>query len=419
MAKKIFDILPPEEPEKREEPVERKRIKTRTPFFKGEVKLKTTPIKKGLIFVIPLILIFIIFLGLEISRAEIKIWPVTETLTFETELTVDKEFENPDFENKTIPGQMFETEKTVSEEFLSSGKTPKKAEGVIRLYNAYTTKSENWLSGTRFVSAEGKLFKSKDRVFVPGAEIKDGKIVPKYVDVPVIAAESGEDYNIGPSHFSIYVFRGTPRYTKFYGESSEYMIGGGEAPQVTEKDLTTAQSLLIQEAETECGEKLRGEVSGDFVFLKDILETEILEKFSLARPGDEVEKFNFKVTTRCATLLFKKEDAENFVEQVIIPEIPEQKVLYRESLEIDYTPEIMDLELGNTTLSLDLSTEIYPEIDLLLLKKGLVGKSLSETKIFLENQPEFIRSEVQFWPFWVKSVPEDLEKIEITYVFID
>lgn len=413
MTKKVFDILPPEssKPLPQKEPV----------FAEEKPRLPKAPKgkKRKIVWVlIPLFLIIIVVLGFKISRAEIKIWPETETVTLIVELTVDAGVEESDFSNNIITGKVMEAEGSVSETFLSSGQTLKKAEGVIRLYNTYTTKSENWLTGTRFVSADGKLFKSKDKIVVPGAEIKDGKMVPSYIDVPVEAAEEGEDYNIGPSHFSIFVFRGTPRYTKFYGESSESMTGGGTSSQVTQQDLGVAEETLKGRAKIAAKNNLEGKTADNFVFLPDILETEISEQFSLARAGDEKEQFNFAVKAISTTIVFRKEDAENFVKGVILSQIPEQKLLYAPSLTIDYTPEIVDLESGRVVISLDFSAKIYPEINLDILRKGLAGKSLEETKIFLENRPSIMSAEIQFWPFWVKSVPNDLNKIEIQYPLI-
>jgi hypothetical protein len=70
---------------------------------------------------------------------------------------------------------------------------------------------------------------------------------------------------------------------------------------------------------------------------------------------------------------------------------------------------------------LNLSVTTYPDIDLQFLKKELSGKSLTEAESFLKQQPGF-RGEVSpwpFWAFWVKSVPENLNKIEIEYPIID
>jgi len=414
MPKKIVDILPPEPPtilreEKRSLPEGR--------FKLPKIFEKKLKIWWGVPF---FLFIFLFLLSLRLSKVEIKIWPEVQTVNFRTKITVDKEIKSPDFKNNILPGKIFEVEKTVSEEFPASGKILKKTEGIIRLYNNFTTQSENWLAGTRFVSSDGKLFKSKEKIAVPGAQIKNGKIAPSFVDVPVIAAEGGADYNIGPSKFSIVAFRGTPRYTKFYGESSETMTGGGEAPQVKKEDLENAEKILTEKAKIESEEALEAKIPTEFLFSKEIFETKILEKFSPAQIGAEIEKFNFQVRVNCTTISFLKEDINNFAKEYISSQIPKDKKLFDESLKIEYSPEKpFSFESAKTTLSLNFSAKIYSEIDLDSFKKGLAGKSLAETKTFLENQPDILWTEVRFSPFWQRSVPKSLEKIEIKYPLVD
>ena len=428
MPKKIFDIIPPEKVEKDKKPAVKtfkekisekeavEEIKRKAKAIAVGVKIEKKGFKIGWILT-PIFLALLIFIATQISKAEIEIWPKTELVTFETKLTIDTNADEIDFSYKIIPAQVFESQKVLYEEFQATGKTLKKAEGVIRLYNSFSTKSETWLQGTRFVSSEGKLFKSKAKIIVPGAELKDGKILPRYVDVDVIAAESGEEYNIEPSHFSIYVFRGTPRYTKFYGESLEPMTGGGDSAQATEQDLESAEELLVQKAKIACEDDLKNKIPDNSIFLGDILETEILEKFSLTKVGDETEEFSFKAKAQSKTLLFEKKDIENYIKEIVFAQDSKEKSLYQESLKIDYTPQTIDFDSGKAVISLNVSVEVYIRINLDILKKELIGKSLVGTTIFLENQPEITKAKVEFWPFWVKNVPKNVEKIHVNYSF--
>jgi len=427
MPKKIFDIIPPEKVKKDKEQLfvkqkikekiigpEKKESKSEILISKKEIKKKKFKIE--LIF-IPVFLILLVFIAIQISKAEIEIWPKTELIDFKAELTIDVNADEIDLSYKTIPAQVFESSKVLYEEFQSTGEIFKKAEGAIRLYNSYSTKSETWREGTRFVSSEGKLFKSKDKIIVPGAELKDGKLVPRYVDVLVIAAEAGEEYNIEPTHFSIYVFRGTPRYTKFYGESLKPITGGGDSFQVTEQDLESAEKAFVQKTKTACENDLKNKIPDNLIFLEDILETEILEKFSLTKAGDEAKEFNFKVKAKSKTILFKESDIKDYIKQLVLSQDSSEKSFYEESLKIDYTPQTIDFDSGKVLVSLNVSVEVYSDIDLDVLKKELMGKSLSGTTIFLENQPEITRAEVQLWPFWVKNVPKNVEKIDVNYSF--
>ena len=380
MPKKIFDIIPPEKIEKGKEPIKErfrekisgqknlKETKDRPEIIATKTRVKKNGFKIGWVFT-PIFLALLVFIAIQISKAEIEIWPKTELIDFKTELTIDVNADEIDLSYKTIPAQVFESSKVLYEEFQSTGKILKKAEGIIRLYNSYSTKSETWREGTRFVSSEGKLFKSKDKIVVPGAELKDGKIVPRYVDVPVIAAEAGEEYNIEPTHFSIYVFRGTPRYTKFYGESLNPITGGGDSLQVTEQDLELAEETLVEKTKSASENDLGGKIPDDQIFLEDILETEILEKFSLTKAGDEAKEFNFKVKAKSKTLLFKEKDIKDYIEQLVLSQDSSEKSFYEESLKIDYTTQTIDFDSGKALVSLNVSVEVYSDIHLDILKK--------------------------------------------------
>ncbi len=421
MTKKMWDILPP----KTSLPSHDKEI--REISLEKEEIVKKTKIKKGWLLT-PLFFVILAVFYFKVSSAEIKIWPVTEVTYVEAKLIVDADVKEIDFEKGIIPGSIFESEETVSGTFPSTGKAFKKAEGVISLCNAYTTKSEEWWIGTRFMSAEGKTFKSKAEIPVPGAEIKDNKLVAKCVDVPVIAAPeedyngedyNGEDYNIGPSNFSIVSFRGTQRYTKFYGESFEPMRGGGKSLVVTEEHLEKAKESLVKEIEIKAANSLEEKIGEDFVLLEDTLKTEITESLSLIKVGDEMESFNFRVNAKLTGIIFEKKDVDLFTENFILAKAGEGKVVHQKSLNIGYTPQVVDLEAGRLVVYLNVSASIYSGADLAMLKSGLAGKSLAEARFFLQNQPGILNTELNFSPFWVNSIPKDLSKVKIEYPIIE
>ena len=420
MPQKIFDILPPGYPpkvgpptafgqEKPSQPAE----KISSPHFKGK---KYWEMVGGILAILILAFLFCYF---TLSKAEIEIWPETEVFIFETKATIDREGENVDVSNKVIPGKTIVVEKTVSEEFPSSGEIlkEKKAEGIIRVYNTYSTSSQALVSNTRFISAEGKLFRSLEKVTIPGGKYEGGKLVPGELDVKVVADQSGPEYNITATTFSIPGFAGTAKYTKFYGKSSENMTGGlrEKVPQVTQDDLYLAQKTLEERALKESDTALKEKISSDplLVLLKEAQASEILETFSLARPKEELEKFNFQVKAKSEALVFNTKDVENFIKDFILSQIPESKKLHQESLKTNYLPETINLKTGKIILSLKAEAKIYSDINQTDLKRNLGRKSLAEAKIFLENQPHVTKTQVRFWPFWVKKVPEDADKIEI------
>ena len=281
MPKKIFDILPPEEkknqgtqkprpwPEKKEEAEkkekeevgvvlmdevlklkeEQRHFPTRKSFKKKQFILRT-----GILFLF--LLLFISGLGyVFFSKTKIEIWPQMEAFSLKETIVVDPSLTEADFESKIFPGKVFENKKSASKEFSSSGTMikEKRARGVIRVFNAHSVSPQPLLVNTRFVSADGKLFRSEKRVVIPGGRYEGGKLVPGHLDIMVKAAEPGAEYNIGPSVFSIPGFAGTAKYTTFYAESYEPMSGGfrGEVPQVTQEDLDSARNTLVGQLKKE------------------------------------------------------------------------------------------------------------------------------------------------------------------------
>src|SRR3989344_33068 len=133
MAKKIYDIIPP--------------VKTGTKKEKADLrvqaKIKTKP-KKIFWKYFLILLAFIVLIGvtgqLWFSGIKIKIQPKTEEISFETKVIADLNINQIDFWAGIIPGQILQIQKSVLENFLSTGKKMKeeKAKGVIRVYNGYS-----------------------------------------------------------------------------------------------------------------------------------------------------------------------------------------------------------------------------------------------------------------------------------------
>lgn len=403
MAKKFFDIIPPKEAKKEIKLPKPKRI-----FF------------KGLILCLFFLASLSVFAFLFFSKIKIEIWPEKEISDLKTEVIIDPELKEADLafwlENKTIPGKIFQDEKYASQEFPASGKTLKeeKARGKIRVYNSYSTAPRTF-KPSRFVSAEGKLFWSLDKIVIPGGRYEKGKLVPGEVDVEVVAAEPGEDYNIGPSTFALPALAGTPLYTAIYGKSFSAMTNGfkGEVPQVTKDDLEKAQVSLIEKLKKESKDFLKTSLPNDFILLEETVTEEIIEKSSSVEALAQAESFNYKVGVKSRGLGFKKSDMEKFVEAIVLLTVSEDKKLQEGTLEISYSTGSFDSKTSKATLNVEVKAKIFKDINLSDLKKALFGKSKKESKIFLENLPQVTRIEIRYWPFWQRKAPENIEKVEI------
>ena len=407
MPKKVFDIFPPKPPKYfRLEPLAPESFRAS----------KGVGAKKGLILVLAVLISAGIFCYLTPphwwGRAEIEIWPETEILEIEKEIEVREKMTESDptlwIAQKAIPGAFLQEEKEASQQFSSSGIIEKKvlATGQIRVYNKYH-EPITLIPGTRFMSDLGKQFHSLKKITIPAKG---------YIDAQVEADVPGQDYNIKPSKFSV---PGLKKWGELFysvwGESLAPMEGGliGEVSQVTQKDLEEAEKILVEKLLKEGEESLKKNIPSDSILLEGALNQEIIEKFSLAKAGQELEFFISKAKVKSEALIFKKSDLESFAKEFIYSQIDQAKKLHEKSLKLRYEPRFIDLKTGKITLSLEITAKIYSDINVQEISEKVKGKSLAGGKNFLERMPGVFEAQVKIWPFWVEKIPENPEKIEI------
>jgi hypothetical protein len=402
MPKKIIDIFPPTSTKAFKEKIFS--IPSKSKEFRG--------LKKKIIALIFFFLILTVsLLHFVFSEVRIEIWPETEVLDFEEEITADLEKKNMDdlVLSKTIPAQVVETEKAASQEFPSSGKISKeeKAQGKIKIFNNYNL-PQPLVANTRFQAPSEKVlyFRSVKKVTVPAK----GNL-----EIDVVADRAGEEYNIEPSTFSIPGLAGFPQYYSIYGKSSASMTGGfkGEISRVEKDDLERAKNVLIEKLFSETRESLKSKAESEFVLLDGVNKEDILDTSSSVEVGAEVQSFVFQARVKSQALVFKKDDLENFVKEFIITKIDEGKKIKENSLKMDYSPESINLNIGKIIFKLNFSAKIYSDLDTTSLKELLKKKPLKEAQAILEDQDQVKKFEITSWPPWIEKVPNNAEKIKI------
>ena len=399
-SKKFFDILPPKEVKKYKDislrPTQKKKKSSRTYF----------PLFKIFLILFLIVLISTGFIGQFIlARAEIKISPHTEIVEFQQELVIRVE------EEKTY-------EKTLSQRFEPLEKVHReiKAEGIIRVFNAFSTAQQVLVKNTRFLTPEGVLFRSIERVVIPGAKRQGREIIPSYLDIKVRADKPGQESNIGPSTFSIPGFgRGSPRYIGFYGESFAPMTGGfiGEVFQVQEKDLNYAQEELTKRLKQEGKIALLAQLEEDFILPEQGLRQEIIAFKSSVQAGEIAEYFDFEATLSSRAFVFDKQDIRTFIKDFIFEQIAEDRRIDEDNLEYNWIVKELNFEQGEIVLKVEFSAPIYYAFDKDSLKDSLKEKSPKEVRIFFQDKEEVLRVQVDLWPFWLRSIPSDPERIKI------
>jgi len=352
-----------------------------------------------------------------LSKAKIIIEAKTEAIQFQIDLNIDKNIAFIDLENNKIPGQIFQVEKEGEKEFPATQEKEleEKAKGTITVYNQFSSAPQTLVRTTRFASKNGKIFKTVKTVVIPGAKIEAGKIIPSSIDIQVEAIQPGDKYNINPTSFTIPGFKGTSKYSDFYGESSQPMAGGivGKVMVVSEEDIQGAKEILAIELKEKAKKELEKRTPSDLKILKDAISEEIIESSSNIEANHPAEKFTLKVKVVAKVLAFYEKDAVSLINDNFREKIEENKSLLPETIEIEYAITNSDLEKGIMKLDCKVKENLAWKVNVEGIKKDLKGKSEINVRQYLSSRPEIKSARVIFWPFWVKKIPSDKEKIEI------
>jgi len=361
-----------------------------------------------------------VFAYVKLPEVNVQIRPKIIPLTLAEKITIDTSATSPDLSGKIIPAQYVEEIKTGQQVFPATGSASNddKATGTITVFNKIDPSMPFALkTGTHFLSDSGKYFVTLGKVTVPA--VKNGK--PGSVAVQVQAEETGPDYNIGASKFSIPKLNGTSYYYSVYGESTAPMQGGqtGKVKKVTSDDIQTAQDTLSKSILSNAKDALKSKLGSGDVLLDGAITSSVVNANADAKPDATADTFNESVTVKVSALVFKKQDMETLITNDIASQLQNDTTTIEKSLQINYTPEPNDASSGKLTLDTSSSINTYANINTDDLINVIGMKSADQIKQTIDQmyQGKITELKVNFWPFWVSKAPSDKNRIKINLNF--
>lgn len=354
------------------------------------------------------------------SKLSLTLYFAQELITVQDEVEVDVEGTEINVEDKVIPGKFFEIEKEKWEVFAATGRVEEdhRAEGVIKVYNSHNPpRPVALVEKTRFLSSGGgKIFRALERIYLPAASIKGGKVVSSVTEIRVGAAEPGPDYNIEPSKFSVPGLAGTALYYTIWAESEEPMRGGeeGEVAKVTEDDLKDAKAELARLVKNSAITSLERELPSGFVLDEGAVVEEDIETTCFKTAETITPDFNCYGKIKLKGLAFKLEDLKSIALGFIEEVKPSSKELRPGSLEVSFALKGAAAKAGKMVLSVSAEAEAYEQLNQDLLFYQVYGKKAEHIRrVILDNFPQIEKVYLRFWPFWVKRAPKNIERIDI------
>ena len=421
---------PEEEPEVEPKPKKSKKKKNIFSIFKRKtpkVKVKVKGIKSAFSFkkkvlAITLIAIFVLsstfaLLTYAFNNVNINISTQKGSIEYTGDILIDANIKESNFENNVIPGRLIELNQKVSEEYNSTGKVNggAKANGKITIYNAYNTSSQILVKNTRFESPDGLIFRINSRVIVPGATLKNGELVPSSIVADATADETGKAYNIAATRFTIPGFKGTDRFTGFYGESKAPFTGGsdGESTVVSNVDLKNAE----KEASDVLFEKLKTELKNQIQSEEKTFQDSIIIKvdkidFNGAEVGDSLTKFTVNIDGEIKTIVFSKKDYLDLIQNKLQKDLKGDEEFYGEYIEnvINVKP---DSNKNQVLVSVNIQYPTKKKLKANEIIENIKGKSVQQTQKILEDNPAIEKANIKLYPIWTRTIPDNNKKIRL------
>ncbi len=309
-----------------------------------------------------------------------------------------------DTETATIPGALNKS-------------SDQKATGQVIVYNAYSSAAQPFATDTRLETKDGKIYKISGAVTVPGTTVKNGETIPGSLVVTVYAEKGGESYNIGLTDFTIFGFKGTPKYSKFYARSKTAMTGGASGSMYSADPA--AGKAAYDASSAKLSDRLlknaKAQLPKGFLLFNDAISivipdapTSFQSKDSNVPVTVSGKLYGFLLDEKSLT----KKIAEKTVslkdgESITVPNISEL------SITIKNKDKIVPDDVKEITFDVSGTAKDVWNVDTDAVATALIGKKKKEFESIMAGFSNIDSAKTNVRPFWRSRFPEKSNDIDI------
>ena len=376
-----------------------KKIETSRKKLVKTIELKSYK-KLAVNFLILTANLIIIILYFSLSQAKVVIVPAKEDITHTISIPIKEEVSLADNE-LAVSGNIMSIEVSTSKTFPvdATSKVEKNATGAVTIQNTTRDRNQIFVKNTRFVNEAGLEIKIDKQVQIaPG----------KSITISAFASEPGAKGEVTSASGRFQVAALAYLKDKIYAEISTDFTGGEiEIKVLTPTAFNKAKDSLQAELRDKGYETLS---QGSSDISKDDLAVEITDVQSDANPEDEnVDTFTMTAKATVSAFSYDEKRAKEIIKQELIKRIPPDKLL------IDFTGE-PQITVNKTALQIDTTAtaQIQRKIpEAALNQEDIVGMNEDEVREYFIKITGIRDVQIEFWPFWVRSVPNLKDHVNI------
>lgn len=358
----------------------------------------------------------------ELPRATLKVYAQREKISFSLDVSGDKLATGIDLEKHSIPVQVVQISKSLNNTFTAKtqGNFESKTRGTVTIYNFFAHPQA--MIPSRLQSLAGQTYWSQRNIKIPAATTSQGKTEPGRLTIEIIADQKGDGFNLdcsqtSPCRFTVPAWKGSENYTKIYAKATAPIQGGGSGQGylVSDDEYQKAEAMLRERLLQEGQKSLSASIPSGFTLLENTLNSEISNLSSSPKVGGLSKDGNasIKGDILIRAFLIKSDDVKSLIDKVVKGQLKDDKISHPDSATFEQTIDEFDFDKGKVSLKVQAQEETSVTIDIQKLKDQLLGKQESDVRALLSKIISVQSAEVTLWPFWVRSIPQNPNKVVI------
>jgi len=374
------------------------------------------------VFCLALIVVFLLT-AVILPQANITVYAKTNPLLRDMRITVDANVQASNTDQLVIPGVKINQNEKFTQTFQSSGisNSGGKATGSVVIYNftghllklgAATTTLTAGNNVYRLVSDAANIKPTK--YFSNGTDIDTSTLSP---GVTIVADQPGESYNLPQGtrleiHNSIL---GTiPQ--QLYARNDTQGIAGGSSSEnkiVSASDLSMAQSALPSGLLTAAEQQLQS--SKNLILLDTGAKLQNSTVTFDHAVNDSVPSFGGTISGNLSGLAYSQDQLKKLLSARIALTLDSGAYLISDAASQKITTSFASYDPNSSSAILDVHFEglVSYNVDSTSIPAKIRGKNATEVQNLLLTDPNIVGVDIEFSPFWVKTVPRFSNKIQI------
>ncbi len=299
----------------------------------------------------------------------------------------------------------------------ASGSKPvsTQAKGTVTVYNTHSTAAQKLIANTRFEAPDGKIYRIRDSVTVPGQTRRaDGTMQAGSVTATVYADSPGPEYNRGSTRFTIPGFKGDPRYDKFYATADSISGGAsGNQPAVSQSDLQNAKKDMEQELAASLASEASGKIPDGYLAVPGAFAITYGDVVSADAGGG---KATVTESATATAAIIRSSDLANAIAKIEVPNYGGEAVAFADASALTLVATGTPFAPSSRTLTVMLggTPTLVWQFDPVAIQTALAGKPKNEFQGILEAfKPAIYHASASIRPFWKSAFPVEPTQIKI------